>query len=235
MAFQALIENDLSSTISSWGVRIWLVLAIFQAVITLPAAMSEAPAAQALADVLGSYPIIWSTFAIVLSASAVSSEAGVVADSILSKAVTRYEYVLAKLLSRIVIVLGVYLLVALPSAYLAHRYGAGKLTTEGILWGIVLIGVNLILITSVAVSFSTLFSWTLVAVMGAWFLWYMAGGIFALLEIQQLSPLHIVESLPDILQGDYADVNRWRILIIFGLASAVICGLSIFHFGRKDL
>jgi hypothetical protein len=235
MAFQALIENDLRSMISSWGVRIWLVLAIFQAIITLPAAISEGPAAQALADVLGSYPIIWSTFAIVLSAGAVSSEAGVVADSILSKAVTRYEYILAKLFSRILVVLGVYLLVALPSAYLTNRFGGGSLTTGGIGWGIVLIGVTMILITSVAVSFSTLFSWTLVAVMGAWFLWYVTGGIFALLEIEQLSPLHIVESLPDVLQGDYADVNRWRILLMFGAASALISGLSILHFARKDL
>jgi hypothetical protein len=229
------MENDLGSTISSWGVRIWLVLAALQAIVTLPAAMNEGSASKALSDVLGSYPIIWSTFAIVLSAGAVSSESGVVADSILSKAVTRYEYIVAKLLSRIVIVLGVYLLVALPSAYLANRYGDGELTTRGIVWGIILIGVNMILITSVAVSFSTLFSWTLVAVMGAWFLWYVTGGIFAVLEIQQLSPLHIVERLPDILQGDYTDVNRWRILLIFFAASAVISAISIFHFGRKDL
>jgi hypothetical protein len=63
----------------------------------------------------------------------------------------------------------------------------------------------------------------------------VTGGIFAVLEIQQLSPLHIVERLPDILQGDYTDVNRWRILLIFFAASAVISSISIFHFGRKDL
>lgn len=235
MAFQALLENDLSTMISSWGVRIWAILAALQALITLPAGMSEGPASQALADILGTYPLIWSTFAIILSAGAVSSEAGVVADSILSKAVTRYEYVLSKLASRILIVLGVYLLVTLPAAFLAHRYGGETVTTRGIVWGVLLIGVNMVLITSVAVTFSTLFSWTLVAVMGSWFLWYVTGGIFALLEIEQLSPLHIIESLPDILQGQLAAVHRWRILGIFGLMSAVASTLAILHFSRKDL
>ncbi len=235
MAFQALLENDLSSMIGSWGVRIWFILAALQALITLPAAMSEGPASQALADILGSYPVIWSTFAIILSAGAVSSEAGVVADSILSKAVTRYEYILSKLLSRILIVLGVYLLVTLPAAFLAYRYGQDTVTTRGIIWGLLLIGVNLVLITSIAVTFSTLFSWTLVAVMGAWFLWYVVGGIFALLEIEQLSPLHIIDSLPAILQGHLAEVHRWHILGIFGLMSALVSTLAILHFSRKDL
>jgi len=235
MAFQALLENDLKSMVSSWGVRIWLGLAALLAIVSLPVALSERPGAQALAEVLGTYPLIWSTFAIVLSAGAVSSETGVVADSILSKAVTRYEYIVAKLASRLVTVLGVYLLVAIPSAYLTYRYGTGPLSTSGIVWGVLLIGLNMVLLTSLSVTFSTLFSRTLVAVMGAWFLWYMAGGIFAVLEIEHLSPLHLVENLPAILQGDYAEVDRWQILVMFSLVSAAVTGVAVLHFGRKDL
>jgi hypothetical protein len=44
---------------------------------------------------------IWALVIIGLAASAVSSEAGELADSILSKSVTRLDYVLAKFTSRI--------------------------------------------------------------------------------------------------------------------------------------
>lgn len=229
------MENDLNNMVHSWAVRIWLVLVALQALVTLPASMSEETPPQALANVLGTYPLIWSTFAIVISAGAVASEAGVVADSVLSKAVTRYEYILAKMLSRVLTVLGVYLLVAVPSALLAHRYDNGELTRAGMIWGVALIGSIMMLLTSLSVTFSTIFNRTLVAMMAAWFLWYVAGGIFAVLELEYLSPLHIVENLPDILQGVYSTSDQWRTLAVFTMGSFVITGLAALHFGRKDL
>jgi len=92
-------------------VRIWLGLTAVLALITILTAPSDGvPASEALANLLATYPLIWSTFAIVVSGGAVSSEAGVVADSILSKAVTRYEYILAKVTSRLITVLGIFLI-----------------------------------------------------------------------------------------------------------------------------
>jgi ABC-2 type transport system permease protein len=234
MAFRALLEADLASMARSWVVRIWLGLMAAQALVTVPAAIQGGdPASDALAGLLGTYPVIWSTFAIIVSGGAVASEAGVVADSILSKAVTRYDYILAKFASRLITVLGLYLLVTLPATYLMSRAAGHDLTARGVIWAIVLVGLMLVLLTNLAVSCSTLFNRTLVAVVVVWVLWYAAGGIFALLELAHLSPLHVVESLPDMLRGDTNDT--WRTLAGFALPSGALTLLAVAYFARKDV
>jgi hypothetical protein len=188
-----------------------------------------------LASLLATYPLIWSTFAIIVSGGAVSSEAGLVADSILSKSVTRYEYVLAKLSSRLVAVLGVYLLVVLPWSLLVLRQAKGDLWGAGVFWGLVLIGMTLFLLTSLSVALSTLFNRTLVAIVVVWFSWYAASGIFAMLEVDYLSPGHIIENLPATLQGDFVMVEQLKILVGFGLLSGLFIALAVWYFNRKDL
>jgi ABC-2 type transport system permease protein len=236
MAFWALMEADLVNSIArSWAVRGWLGLMTLQAIITVPSSTGDATAADALAGLLGTFPLIWSLFIIVNTSGAVSSESGVVADSILSKSVTRYEYILAKTASRLVMVIGAYLLVTLPSAYLIYRYGSGDLATDGVVWGVVLVGMMLLLLTVLAVALSTLFNRTMVAMIGTWGVWYAAGAIAALFQVEYLSPLDIVDALPATLVGDYAAADQWRILIGFAAVSAAVMGIAVWHFSRKDL
>lgn len=195
----------------------------------------DSTAADALATLLGAFPVVWSTFIIINTSGAVSSEAGVVADSILSKAVTRYDYILAKMAARLLTVIGLYLVISLPAAYLVSRYGQGSLDRTGTTWGITLIGMTLVLLTTLSVALSTLFNRTLVALIVAWFLWYSAGGIAALFQVDELSPLHIVDRLPDMLVGNYTATDQWRILFGFAAVSFVVIGLAVMHFARKDL
>lgn len=188
-----------------------------------------------MAGLLGMYPLVWSTVAILTSAGAVSSEAGVVADSILSKAVTRYEYILAKFAGRLITVLGVYLLVAVPASYLFLRADVTDVTRDGVIWGIALVGMVLMLITSLAVTFSTIFNRTMVAIVVTWILWYVVGFIFALLEIEEFSPIHIVDQMQFTLQGDYHAPDLRRTLLLFTGATSAVIGLAVAHFARKDL
>ncbi len=235
MTFQALVEADLISLVRSWAVRIWLGLMAAQSLFMIAVSTNEGTKADALAGLLGTFPVIWSTFIIINSSGAVSSETGVVADSILSKAVTRYDYILAKITSRLVMVLGLYLVITIPAAYLISRYGHGPLTRTGTAWGLLLIGMTLLLLTTLSVALSSLFNRTLVALIVAWVLWYAAGGIAALFQLDYLSPLHIVDKLPDILQGQFAAVHPWRILFAFTTISAAVITMAVAHFARKDL
>jgi ABC-2 type transport system permease protein len=195
----------------------------------------DSTAADALAALLGAFPVIWSTFIIINTSGAVSSEAGVVADSILSKAVTRYDYILAKMAARLLTVIGLYLVITIPAAYLVSRYGQGSLDRAGTAWGITLIGMTLVLLTTLSVALSTLFNRTLVALIVAWFLWYSAGGIAALFQVNELSPLHIVNSLPDLLVGNYVAADEWRVLFGFTAVSVAVIMIAVVHFARKDL
>ncbi|MBI5961173.1 MAG: hypothetical protein HY866_20720 [Chloroflexi bacterium] len=236
MAFLALLEADLKTMTHSWVVRIWGLLLIAQILITIPAAASEGTAAVSLSDLLGTFPLIWAIVVILISAGAVSSEAGVVADSILSKAVTRYEYILAKLTSRLLAVIALYLASAITSAYLLSRYAVtSDLDTPGVVYSISLIGMLLVLLTSLAVAFSTFFDRSSVAIVITWILWIAAGAICALFKLENLSPVHILERLPDALSGDYSARAQWEALIGFTFASSVVIGAAIAHYVRKDL
>jgi ABC-2 type transport system permease protein len=220
----------------SWAVRIWLILMTLQAMFMILVSTGEdSSAADALTALLGAFPVIWSTFIIINTSGAVSSEAGVVADSILSKAVTRYDYILAKMAARLAMVIGLYLIITLPAAYLVSRYGQGSLDAGGTAWGITLIGMTLVLLTTLSVAFSTLFNRTLVALIVVWFLWYSAGGIAALFQVNDLSPLHIVDSLPNLLVGNYVAADQWRSLFGFVALSAVVIIVAVVHFAHKDL
>lgn len=238
MAFLALLEQDLRSMVNSWVVRIWALLTAAMALITIPAALAETDgtlASDALAGMLGTYPVIWSTVAILISAGAVAAESGVVADSILSKAVTRLDYISAKVISRLVVVVGLFLLIAVPSAYLMGRSSTSDLARSGVVWGIVLVGIIMTLLTSLAVTLSTLFDRPMVAVVVTWVLWYAAGAIFSLLEIEHLSPVHVVEALPLTLQGDYDTMDMWRTLGLFAGVSVVVSAIASVYFTHKDL
>jgi hypothetical protein len=235
MPYLALLEADLASMAGAWSVRIWLILTAVQSLTVTVAALSEGNAPDTLASLLGTFPVVWSTFAIIVSSGAISSEAGVVADSILSKAVSRYAYLLAKLSSRLITVLGVYLIVTLPPIFIVARQVQDGLAGAGVVWSILRVGMALVLLTSLAVTFSAILGRTLVVVVVVWLLWYVAGALFALLGFEYLSPLLIVDNLPGMLRGDFVVADQVRILIGFGGLSSALVLAATWHFARKDL
>lgn len=235
MPFLALLEADLANRTRSWVMRIWSGLMVMLSLLTLPDGLAEGRAAEALAGLLGTFPLIWSTFVIIVSSGAISSEAGVVADSILSKAVTRYEYVLAKITSRLLTVLGLYLLVVLPPVYIILRASQDSLSGSGVAWAVLLVAMMLVLLTSMTVAFSALFNRTLAAIVVSWMLWYVASNVFALLGARYLAPLQIIDGLPDMLQGDYVVAEHLRAVIGLGGLACVFVLVAVFYFGRKDL
>lgn len=235
MPFLALLEADVKKMYHSWAVRIWAVLLAAQMLFFIAVSTGDEVASELLASHLASFPLIWSTVVIVVSSGAISSEAGVVADSILSKPVTRYQYVTAKLISRLGTVLGLYLIVALPAAYAIPRNAPGDVERAGVVWAVVSVGMMMLLLTSIAVAGSTLFNRTMVAVIVTWFLWYAAGAIVGLLGVQYLSPLRVVEALPDTLMGDYDTSDQIRNVLGFGLPSVLAIAGAGWYFAHKDL
>lgn len=236
LPFFAILETDLRLTMRSWLVRIWLVLigaqTLFFIAVSSDSGMTKY---EGLAALLGTFPLLWSTIIIVFSGGAVSSESGVVADSILSKAIRRRDYILAKLAARVGVVVGLFLLATIPAALILIQNARGPMDTIGFLWAYTLIGLMLILITSLAVSFSTLFDRTLVAVIVVWFVWYMAGTVTALFKAEYLSPLAIVDSLPSLIQGEYKTTTVLRSVIGYLVMASGAIGVALLHFTRKDV
>ena len=106
--FLAIMEADLGSLFRSKLTYGWLIAALFLEVIRVLGSRSQGKTSGVIGAGLSDFVLIWSVIIIGLTASAVSSEAGEFADSIMSKSVTRFDYLLAKFSSRIVYVLSVF-------------------------------------------------------------------------------------------------------------------------------
>lgn len=206
--------------------------------ITLIAVAStfDSESAEALANLLGLYPFIWSTVIIIICAGAVSSESGVVADSILSKAVTRAQYLGAKYIARLLAVVGVFLAVTLAGAYLIGQNATtNTYEIDGMFFGMLAVAMMLAFLVDLTVSLSAILGRTLLALMGSWFFWYAAAAILALFELEFLSPANIVEDLPHVIAGDYDLGDQIAIIIGFGVANAALVMATFAYYARRDL
>ena len=99
--FWAIVQADLRSLFRSRITYGWLLAAVFLELVTTLGSRAHGTTSSVVSSGLSDFIYIWSLVIIGLTASSVSSEAGELADSIMSKSVTRLDYVLAKFASRI--------------------------------------------------------------------------------------------------------------------------------------
>ena len=117
MPFTAILWHDLRMLAGSWLVRLWLGATVLLAFVQTMSNWESFQTAPLVAVLLFPYLIFpWSLVVMVLSVTPLSgSQSGVAADGILSRPVTRYAYLLATWLARVVLVLTVFLLVMVPT------------------------------------------------------------------------------------------------------------------------
>src|SRR5690606_29982937 len=122
-AYLAILRYDIGTLTRSWVARVWLPLLAVPALFLVAVSASEGELAS---ETMGTYVAAvlapFSALAVaVLAAGAVASEAGIMADSILSRSVTRTEYLAAKITARVGFTAAVYFIVMVPFAYLVIR------------------------------------------------------------------------------------------------------------------
>ena len=120
MPFLALLRHDLRLLTGSWLVRIWLAAAALLTLSVTAVNWTQFQSAPLIASLLFPYLVFhWFLVVMVLGISPISgSRVESLADGFLSRPVTRYEYLLAIWASRVVLVLGCYLLVVIPAVAL---------------------------------------------------------------------------------------------------------------------
>ena len=116
----AIFDREGRDLWSSWLVRLWLAAAALMAFLTLSANWPQMQTAPLVASLLFPFLVFpWFLMVIMLGITPVSgARLDALADGILSRPITRYEYLLACWLARVVVVLSIYLAVILPAAIL---------------------------------------------------------------------------------------------------------------------
>jgi len=232
--FLAMMQADLENMIKSKIVLVWIVAALFLGILGILGSPAIG-ASFTITGGLSNFIFIWSMIIIGITGSAVSSESGELADSLLSKSVKRHEYILAKFCSRVALVFTIYLGISTVLAGLTIRTGINDIEIYGLTFSILAVGLVLITLTTMGVMLSTVFPSTIMSIVALLVIWYSMTFFFPLFtELEFLSPSSLLEELPKIIQGNWSG-TEWQTVSGFGLMSIAFITISLLYFSNKDL
>ncbi|MDP2329021.1 MAG: hypothetical protein Q8M79_13165 [Dehalococcoidia bacterium] len=236
-AFLAILQYDLGQLVRSWITRIWLPLLVAPALFLVVVAANEAELAS---ETLGAYvaavviPISGLAIA-VLTAGAISGEASVIADGILSRSVTRTEFVWAKVIARLGFALAVYFAVMLPFVYLIVRYASPDTTYGGLVVGVTMVALILTFLGALGLALSSLMSNVLLAVLTLLLVVVISGVVLQFLGLQWMSTTSVLARLPQTFRGHTPAWDIVRELTVFASLTAGAIFASFWIFGNRDL
>jgi hypothetical protein len=151
-----------------------------------------------------------------------TAERGTLADSVLSRGISRRQYFLAKLHSRLFSVLSTFLaitsLVLTVSHYLLHE----DLTLDGSAIGMATLASLMILIVTCGVTVGALVNTTVFGVSVVWL------GLYP-------TPDRLLAKLPDVLRGVYDFQALTRMMGLALAASATVALFGMIGFARSDV
>jgi ABC-type transport system involved in multi-copper enzyme maturation permease subunit len=242
LPYWAVFQADVHQALRSWVYRVWVlvsVLAVLGYLLYRYGLAHEAgiiqPASRLMSDLLR-----WTVFGsagliVVLTGGSISSERGTMADSVLSRGISRYQYFLGKWHARLVTVLGTYLFLGLAalvsSLFLLHE----DLSLSGSLVALLTVAAILAAIITCGVTVSAIANSTVVGIAILWVLLYGGGFALALLPARYPSPDRALQRLPYILQGHY-DLAVLGELVAWSLGACCLTALvGMAYFSRRDV
>jgi ABC-type transport system involved in multi-copper enzyme maturation permease subunit len=192
---------------------------------------------EAVSTLLVLFIFFGSIVTLIGSSSSISSEIGGVADSLLSKSVKRWEYVLSKFVSQVVVVSTVYVLVVVPQVGILWKltYLPESVDYENLFFIIVLVGLILIFFSSVGVMFSSLFSRTVLSLLPGIIVWFLLIFLFLATGWEFVySPVEIIGHFLQILEGSW-DIEYWKVIFFYGGSPVIFFVVSLISFYKRDL
>jgi ABC-type transport system involved in multi-copper enzyme maturation permease subunit len=201
MPFLAILEHDLRALWASWLVRLWLAATALLTLMLAGSNWAQFQDATLIALLLFPYLVFpWFFVVVVLGVTPVSgARAEVLADGILSRPISRYEYLLAAWSARVLLVWSVFLAVTVPAiavVLLARRPVAeDTVTVFGIVSALAVVGLVLTFLVSLGFLMGTLLRKPLLAAVVLVFLWYPAGFILNAFSLEEFSPISLSRAM----------------------------------------
>ena len=230
--FWAIVRADLRGLFRSKITYGWLLAAAFIQVIRTLGSRGT-PVSAVVPSGLGDFVYIRALVIIGLSASSVTSEAGELSDSVLSKSVTRWDYIFAKFASRISYALVTFSLVTAVLVGLGVKLEVGDYDSLGLMTSVLLVALALVMLTTLGVGMSVVTSNSVVAIVTLLVLWYAMTVLFPVVELGALSPGSLQGMLPDLVKGVWG--SEWESALGFAAVSVASVGLSAAYFHMKDI
>lgn len=246
LPYWAVLQTDLRQTARSWVYRLWVLTTVVAAVGLLlyrvglhrEAGLFHSAAAQSSdlfrVMVVGSLALV-----VVLAVSAIGSERGTVADSVLSRGISRYQYFLAKWHARLVVVTATFAALAfavlLASYFLFKDDAQSDLSLTGAAVAVLAVCAVLATIVSCGVTIGALTNGTVLGITVFWMVLYGAGFLLSLMPEPWPSPERQLARLKFVLQGHYNSAVLTQLLTGCGAACAVAATIGLVGFSRRDV
>lgn len=242
LPYWAVFQSDVRQTLRSWVYRFWVLLTVLATVgyllynfgiyheVGIVQSASLHISALLRWIVLGSAAIIC-----VLTAGSITSERGTMADSVLSRGISRHQYFLGKWHARLITVLGTFLFlgvsILLSAMFLLHE----DLSWHGSLAALATVAALLGAVITCGVTVSAIANSTVFGIAVLWSILCAAGFLLQFLPSRYPSPDRALQRLPYILQGHYdlaslAQFAGWSILV-----SCVTAVIGLAYFSRRDV
>jgi ABC-2 type transport system permease protein len=236
-AFLAILQYDFIQLTRSWILRIWLLLLIAPAIFWVVVANSRTElASETMAFYVTTTLAPISALAVaIISSGAISGEAGIISDSILSRSVTRTEYVAAKIISRIGFTLIVYTIVVILFTYLMFRFAANDASLAGVTLGWFVLASLLTFLAALGIAMSIIMSNVLTAVLTVLLTVVLSGAVLQFVGLSWMSTTAVINQLPQTFRGETAVWEQIRVLGVFSMLSILTLIGSALVFRHKDL
>jgi ABC-type transport system involved in multi-copper enzyme maturation permease subunit len=243
LPYWAVFQADFRHTITSWVYRVWVLLSLFAAVGCLlyrygayrVAGMVQ-PASELVSDLLHWTVLGSVTLIIILTGGSISSERGTMADSILSRGISRYQYFLGKWHARLAAILGTFFalgFVVLISSVLLLR--DENLDLKGSVIALSTVAAILAIVITSGVAISAVSNSTVLGIGALWLVLYGTGFLLSLLPADYPSPDRALRTLPNILRGFYDPFTVGKLIIGSMITALVIAIVGMVYFSRRDV
>jgi ABC-2 type transport system permease protein len=243
LPYWAVFQADVHQTMRSWVYRVWVLMSLlgvggylFYRLGLYRGAGLHDDHSVYLTDLIRVLVVGSMTLVVVLSASSISGERGTLADSVLSRGISRYQYFLGKWHARVAAVLGTFFLLMLTAVLCAHFLLHEELHLLGCLVAVGTVSALLGAVATGGVAVSALTNNTMVGIAVLWVVLFGGSFALALLPGGMLpSPDRVLRTLPYMLQGHY-DSHFLRELIGYAaLGSGVLALVGMLYFSRRDV
>jgi ABC-2 type transport system permease protein len=242
LPYWAVFQADVRQTLRSWLFRTWVLISVLATagyLLYSYGVLREAgirqPASKLVSDLLRWSLLGSVTLIIALTAGCISSERGTVADSVLSRGISRYQYFLGKWHSRLATILSTFVLTSsfmlVGSYFLLHD----DLSLMGSLVALATVCVLLAAVISCGVTVSAIVNNTVMAIAVLWLTLCAGGFLLSVLPTRLPLPDWSLSHLTYVLRGYYDLHKLGRLAGWSGLISCLAALVGLVYFSRRDV
>jgi hypothetical protein len=207
MPLLAILSHELQSLWKSWLVRSWLIATAVVTFLIVTTNWRNTQTAPLFAQLLFPYLVFpWFLVVLLLGLNPVTgSRLDALSDGILSRPVTRWEYLLASWAARVVVVLGTFLVVIVPAVWIVAaadrpRAPEDSVTLYGIVTSLMVVGLVLTFLVSLGFFVGTLLRNALFAAAVLILFWMPVNLVLHTFSFEEFSPISLNQSLPTLLR-----------------------------------